>query len=129
MTAPPAALALGSARTAVGVGTWLAPRRSLRTFGLGPATAGPAAATGSVDVVSRLFGVRDLALGVAVLQPDPALRRAALRIGLAVDAVDAVASVLGARAGAPRRSLVGVAAGALGFVVLGALAERAEQAG
>lgn len=124
MTLHPAALLLGTTRAAVGATAWTAPRTTLRLTGLGPATRGPEDATASTDVVSRLFGVRDLALGLAVLQTDPHLRRAALALGVAVDLVDAAASVQGVRRGAPPASLLGVAAGALLFAGLGAGALR-----
>lgn len=108
-------------RLVVGTASWLAPRLTWRAVGLGaPSDAG------SSDAVTRLFGARDLALGLALLQPDPAARRAALRAGVVVDSVDTVAGLLAVRAGAPRPSLVGVAAGAALLATAGLLALRDE---
>ena len=106
-------------RTAVGAGMWLAPGRSARLFGLGPALdqADPA-------LVGRLFGVRDIALAQALRHPDPQLRRQALRLGVAVDTVDVVASLVAALRGGRRSGLVGVGAGALLFACTGLVALR-----
>ena len=109
---------LSGARTAVGVGGWLAPRTSWQAFGLGECPADLPSAV----VVNRLFAVRDLAFGLGLRHPDPAVRRAVLQAGIAIDAVDVVASAVGVRRGAPRASLLGVTAGAALFVVLGAVA-------
>lgn len=109
---------MSASRAAVGASTWLAPGPSWRTFGLGSLSeAGP-----SAGVVSRLFGVRDLALGLGVRHPDPAVRRAVLQAGVAIDSIDVVASLVGVRRGAPKATLLGVAAGAAVFVVLGTIA-------
>jgi hypothetical protein len=109
-----AASALSALRMLVGAGTWAAPGLSWRTFGLGPLQGGA-----STMLVGRLFGVRDLALGAAVQHPDPGVRRAALQIGVAVDAVDVVATLLAVRRGAPKATLLLVAGGAALFVGLG----------
>lgn len=106
-------------RTGVGVGTWLAPGPSGRLFGLGPAMASPDGA-----LVGRLFAVRDLVLAQALRHPDREVQRLALQAGLAIDAVDAVASVLAALRGGRRAGLVGVGCGALVFVALGAASLR-----
>lgn len=79
---------------------------------------------GSTAIVTRLFGVRDLALAVGVAQPDMELRRAALLAGLVLDSVDALSGAAGVRGGAPKSALLGVSAGALLLVVLGAVAVR-----
>lgn len=108
-------------RVLVGVASWLAPRTVWRAVGLGvPRDAG------SPDAVTRLFGARDLALGLALLQPEPAARRRALRACVAVDSADTVAGLLAVRAGAPRASLVGVAAGAALLALSGVVALRDE---
>lgn len=77
---------------------------------------------GSTSVVTRLFGVRDLALAVGVAQPNPDVRRAALVTGLVLDSLDAVSGAIGVRGGAPKTALIGVSAGALLLVGLGAAA-------
>jgi hypothetical protein len=115
--------ALSFLRTAVGVGTWAAPRLSGATFGLGPALAPPDSA-----LIGRLFAVRELALAQALRHPDAQVQRAALHAGLVVDTVDAAASLIAAARGGRSTGLVGVGAGALLFVAIGALASRAEAA-
>ena len=75
-------------------------------------------------MVTRLFGVRELALGLGVAQPQAELRRAALLTGLVLDSLDAVSGAVGVRAGAPRSALLGVSGGALLLVGLGVLALR-----
>ena len=112
-----AARVLGGLRLAVGVGSWLSPRGSTRTFGLA-GTADPPGA----GLALRLFGVRDAALAAGALAADPVVRRAALRTGVVVDAVDAVATLLALRAGAPRAAGPMVGVGALLFCALGARA-------
>lgn len=108
-------------RLLVGAVSWLAPRATWRAVGLGRPTD-----LGSPDAVTRLFGARDVALGLALLQPEPAVRRRALRACVAVDSADTVAGLLAVRAGAPRPSLVGVAAGAALLAVSGVVALRDE---
>ncbi|WP_148616238.1 hypothetical protein [Nocardioides rubriscoriae] len=109
---------LSASRAAVGAGTWAAPGPSWRTFGLGSlADAGP-----SAGIISRLFGARELALALGLRHPDPAVRRVVLQAGLAIDSIDVAASLIGLRNGAPRATLLGVAAGAASFVALGAVA-------
>ncbi len=121
MRTPPVHLALCVLRTAVGIGTWVAPGRSGTVFGLGQAVAHPDSA-----LMARLFAVRDLALAQALRHPDPEVRRTALRVGIAVDGVDAVASGLAVMQGGRRSGLVGVGCGALVFVAMGVAALRAE---
>ncbi len=114
---------MSASRAAVGAGTWLAPGPSWRTFGLGSlADAGP-----SAGIISRLFGARELALALGVRHPDPAVRRVVLQAGVAIDSIDVAASLIGLRNGAPRATLLGVAAGAATFVVLGAIALAEEE--
>lgn len=50
------------------------------------------------DAVTRLFGVRDLALAVATAQPDPDTARTALRADVVIDSVDTVSGLPLARA-------------------------------
>lgn len=106
-------LTLLALRSAVGVATWVSPA-STRLFGLQDMADDPHAA-----LVTRLFGVRDLALAQALRSSDAAVVDAALRAGVAVDAVDTVASLLALRRGASPASSVGVGVGALTFVGLG----------
>lgn len=104
-------------RATAGAGAWLAPDTTWRLVGLGPLPD-----RGSTATVTRLFGVRDLALAWAVAQPDARLRRTALATGVVIDSVDAVAGVLGARGGAPRASILGVSVGAAALALLGVVA-------
>ena len=117
-TRPPrrleAVTALAALRSAVGLGSWLCPSLTWRTFGLG--TPGDPRAT----VITRLFGIRELALAQAVRHPSPEVRRAALQAGVAVDAIDIVASLVAIRRGAPKVILLTFVAGAALFVGLGA---------
>lgn len=113
---------LSTTRTAVGAGSWLAPGSSWALFGLGPGSE----VDGSTGTATRLFAARELALGVGLHHPDREVRRALLRAGVAIDLVDLVASLIGVRRGSPRRSLVGVTAGAVFFAALGAAALREE---
>ncbi|MCJ0890943.1 hypothetical protein MTX35_18360 [Rhodococcus sp. ARC_M12] len=107
-------LALSVLRSTAGLISWASPAHSWRAFGLGPMHQ-----VGSAGVATRLFGVRDLALGMALHHPSADVRKAAVEAGIAIDVLDVAASVIGRRAGAPAASLAGVAAGATLFVVLG----------
>lgn len=107
-------LALSVLRSTAGLVSWVSPAHSWRAFGLGPMRE-----PGSAGVATRLFGVRDLALGMALHHPSSEVRKAAVTAGVGIDALDVAASVLGRRAGAPAASLFGVAAGATLFVALG----------
>ena len=106
-------------RSAVGVASWLAPAYSGRLFGLGRTFAQPDAA-----LMARLFAVRDLALAQALRHPDPQVQRQVLKVGVAVDSVDAVASLVAASRGGRKTGLVGVALGALLFAGMGVVALR-----
>jgi hypothetical protein len=123
---------LSALRSLAGAGSWANPGLSWRTFGLGPIQGTQSSTTAaSSALATRLFGVRDLALGLAVRHPDPSLRRVALQIGVAVDSADVIASVLAVRAGAPKATLVGVSLGAAAFIALGiaALTHQSQQEG
>jgi hypothetical protein len=113
---------LSTVRSLVGVGSWATPALSWRTFGFGVLHADP-----RPRLLTRLFGARDLALGLAARHPRAEVRRAALGIGIAVDAIDVVASVIAARQGASKASLVLVGGGAALFVVLGIAALTADK--
>jgi hypothetical protein len=84
---------LSLARIAVGVAACAAPELSLRAMMLDDT--GPGA-----RLFVRLFGVRDLALGVATLVAPPADRTALLAVGMVVDAGDAATGLLALRSGA-----------------------------
>lgn len=112
-----AVLAISVGRIFAGGMSWASPRHSWHLFGLGPMNT-----SDSSSITSRLFGVRDVALGLAAQHPDPNVKRLALQAGIVIDAADVAANLLAVRAGAPKTSLLGVAAGAGLFVGLGAFA-------
>jgi hypothetical protein len=97
-------------RVVVGGVTWLAPEASARLSGFDP-RANPQAA-----YWARLFGVRDVVLGLAAHRSSGAARRRIVALTAACDAADLAATVLGRRAGhvPPRAALLagGLAAGA-----------------
>lgn len=112
-----AAGTLSVLRSFAGLVSWASPTLTWRTFGLGPIEG-----SASSGLVTRLFGVRDLLLALALRHPSPELRRAALQIGVAADTAHIVATLLAIRAGAPKSVLLGVSAGAAVFVGLGVAA-------
>lgn len=109
-------------RTTIGTGAWLAPNLSGRLFGLDP-DANPQA-----SYLGRLFGVRDIALGVGLGASSGADRQQWLRIGVACDLADAAAGLLAGRSGAlPKRATLLVTATALAAAALGVAAMRGEE--
>ena len=103
-------------RSAVGVLSWVSPALAGRTFALGSLGDDPRAA-----LLSRLFGARELALGLAVKHPSAEVQRDALRAGVVIDSIDLVASLIALRKGASRATLLTVTAGAALFIGLGVL--------
>jgi hypothetical protein len=93
MNADSTVKALAALRVVIGVAAWLAPRQSGKGFGLDP-EANPQA-----PYLGRLFGARDVALGVGTLQASGEARKQWLRIGIAVDAADAAAALAAGRGG------------------------------
>lgn len=116
-TTRPVVSALSVFRSLVGAATWISPSSSRRAFGLGPLEDDPGG-----ELVGRLFGVRDLALGQAIRHRNAEVRRAALHVGVVCDSVDVVASLIARRRGAPKASGVLVGGGAAFFAALGLLA-------
>jgi len=116
-------LTISTVRSFVGATAWLSPAFADRTYGYGLVDR----QAGSF-LVGRLFGARDLALGLAVQHPDPAIRRAALQAGVAVDAADAVSSAIALRRGASKLGVASVGLGALSLVALGLIALAADEA-
>src|SRR5258707_11318635 len=109
-------------RAAIGAGAWLMPRFSGRLFGLDP-DANPQA-----PYLARLFGVRDVALGVGLNSSSGAERQQWLRLGVACDLADAAAGVLAGRSGAlPQRATLLVTATALAAAAMGIAAMRGEE--
>ena len=80
-------------RVLVGGQTYLAPKLSARLFGFQP-DANPQA-----TYWARLFGIRDVVLGVAALQTDGESRKRIIQLTAACDAADLASTVMGRRAG------------------------------
>jgi hypothetical protein len=80
-------------RIAIGAISWLAPNLAGKLFGLD--TAGNPQA----PYLARLFGIRDLALGVGALRTRGDAQRRILTLGMACDVADTAAGVFGRRAG------------------------------
>jgi hypothetical protein len=114
------AKALIGARTAIGGGALVAPRLSGRLFGF------DVEASGELPYLSRLFAVRDLALGAGLLASHGEARRTWLRIGVACDVSDALAGVVAGARGelGPLTTVLvtaaAVTAAGLGIAALGA---------
>ena len=126
ITENPTASALGLMRTAVGVSSWLSPRYAGRVFGLGDTADDERAA-----LVTRLFGVRDAALGQAVMLTAGEGRRMALTLGAVVDGIDVLASIVALKRGVSKAGIVLVGGGAAFFLGLGlaALAQESRTDG
>lgn len=116
-----AATAMSVLRAFAGASSWISPRHAWQIFLLGRMPA-----DGSTGLISRLFGVRDLLLALGLRHPDASVRRAVLQAGIVIDSADIAATALALRAGAPRTTLLSVAAGAGLFVGLGAAALAAD---
>lgn len=107
-------------RLLVGGVSYLAPNLGGRLSGFDPA-GNPQAA-----YWARLFGVRDVVLGLGALQADGAARRNIVQLTAACDAADVASALIGRRAGyLPARTalLAGGLAVAAGAVAAAAAAE------
>ena len=109
-------------RIAVGGATYVAPRLSARLFGFDP-DRNPQSA-----YWARLFGVRDLALGVGALQTSGPSRRRVVELTAACDAVDFASTVLARRSGDVPRTAA-LASGGLALSALAVAALAAAEAG
>lgn len=106
-----AARALALLRIGAGTGAWLAPNLAARLMGL---QGGP-----SVAFVLRLFGVRDLIMGLGYLSASPDARDNWVRMGIVADAGDAVGSLAAVRAGGvPARTGIPMMLTAIGAVTV-----------
>ena len=113
--------ALAGVRILIGVSSWLTPRVAGRLFGLDAKT------NPQSPYLARLFGARDIALGVGALVSEGDARRQWLVAGLACDGADVAAGVAGgARGYLPKFTSLLVAATALTAVGLGAAALNGE---
>jgi hypothetical protein len=85
--------AIAGLRIVIGAAAWLTPRVAAKSFGLKPAE------NLQAPYLGRLFGARDVALGVGAMQATGDAQRQWLQLGIAVDAADAVAAIAAGRAG------------------------------
>jgi hypothetical protein len=107
---------LGLGRILAGAAAWVAPEAAWQQFGLPAAASNPEA-----QLLGRLFGSRDVVLGVALLAAkSPAARRQILRAGLVIDALDLAASLMAKESLSPKgmASIAGGAASAIGVALL-----------
>lgn len=100
----------GGTRAAIGIGSWLAPSLSSKAFGLGPI---------EQPMIGQLFGARELALGLLTAAGTGKTQTTALKVGIAIDIADAVASLRNYRSLSPMAKL-GITAGAPLFAAIGA---------
>ncbi len=109
--------ALAGLRLAIGVGAYATPALTGKLFGLEPKR------NPQSPYLARLFGARDVALAGGTLASSGAERRTWLVAGVACDAADAAAALLGHRAGYLSGSTAAMlAAPALAAIALGAVA-------
>ncbi len=105
----------------IGLGAmWLAPGLGAKMFGLDPDQKG-------VKLLARLFAVRDLALGLSLLQSDGSDADRQVDLGVMVDGADLAALVMAAGRkdiGAKTLMLGGLTAGAA--VAMGVMARRVD---
>jgi hypothetical protein len=80
-------------RIAIGVISYLAPNLGGKLFGLDPSS------NPQAPYLARLFGVRDIALGVGAMQSSGAAQKQLLQLGMACDIADVGAAVFGKRSG------------------------------
>jgi hypothetical protein len=108
---------LGLSRALIGIGSWVAPDRTARLFGIDPAR--------SDRFIGRLFGARELALAGALLAAPPSAVASVAAVGVAVDAADAASGFDERRRGnlSTQATVLGPV-GALLFVALGVLVAR-----
>jgi hypothetical protein len=100
----------GATRMAVGALAWLAPATAGRVFGLDP---------DSDPVLAQLFGVRDFGLGALTVTSSGADLVKVLRVGVAIDAVDAI-GCLRRRQQLSMQAKILTAGGAVLFALIGA---------
>jgi hypothetical protein len=111
---PVTGLALG--RIAVGITALASPDAAGKLFRL------DVASNPQLPYMSRMFGSREIALGLATLASKGAARRKLVALGIAVDGADAFAGYDAMRSGAVTQSVgIGLTAPAIGAVVAGAI--------
>lgn len=109
---PLAAMALG--RIALGAGSLVSPGGMAKAFGARPSA--------ELDYMTRVFGARAIALGVAYLMAPPTQRTRLQRLCLGVDLSDTVAGIseLARPTGAPRTAIAGAVALTGAYAAVGA---------
>ncbi len=109
--------ALAGLRIVIGLLSWFAPNLAGTLFGL------DVKRNKQAPYLARLFGVRDVALGVGTLMAKGSNRRTWLQMGLLCDTADAAAAGLGHKDGyLDAQTAIMVAAPAVAAVGLGAAA-------
>jgi hypothetical protein len=109
-------------RIAVGASTFVAPELIGSLLGFKPSEDQAGA------YMARLFGVRDLALGVGTLASSGEAQALWWRLGIVCDLADAANGYLSMQRGAPKRGAIATVALALGAVGLGILGTRSSAA-
>lgn len=112
---------LAGLRIAIGAGAWATPTLAGKLFGLDPDN------NPQASYLARLFGIRDIALGIGTTASTGASRRLWWQLGIACDLMDAAAAGIGGRDGSlPKRAAVlagGTALVAAGIGIAGLAAE------
>ena len=109
-TGPDLGRVLSILRILAGGAVWAAPQAAVKVLG------DRVPARTSLPLVLRLFGARDLTMGLGYLQAAPHERDRLLKIGMGVDAADAAAALVAHRRGQLPASL------AIPFAVTAAVA-------
>ncbi len=112
---------LAGLRIVIGLMSWFAPNLAGSLFGL------DVKRNKQAPYLARLFGVRDVALGIGTLMAKGPSRRTWLQVGLLCDTADTAAAGLGHRDGyLDVRTAALVAAPAVAAVAMGAAALGAD---
>jgi hypothetical protein len=106
---------LPAIRIAVGGGAFAAPELTAKIFGLTRTDA-------EAIFLARLFGIRDIALGIGQMVANGEAESLWWQLGIVCDAADAVTAVLMLKSGGPKRAGVMSAFTAVNAAVLGVMA-------
>ena len=109
---------LPAVRLAIGAGAYAFPELTGKVFGFDM--------TENQETVfmGRLFGVRDLVLGLGAISSSGEGKALWWKLGILCDAADAGAGILGLRAGGPKRAMIMSTLTALSAVALGVAASQ-----
>ena len=112
---------LAGVRIAIGIGALVAPRLIAKLFGFDPEK------NPQSSYFARLFGIRDIVLGVGTLRTTGPSRRLWWQLGIATDATDVASAVLGHKDGSMSTVTTALAAGTAAMATgLGVAALAAE---